>query len=212
MEAFNELLIATRQVITDGLERLGERIPELVALQELASAPHDMRPSRPGGIERTEGLLPACVELAKSDPDRRLAQALLDAAPHLHWVSPYDEHGGGEAMDPLRREYVCTLLVGPEPFRHYRGAFRQDGMLIVFTLQCPGVYYPPHSHQAREIYHVVCGRSDWQFGKEWTVRNSGDWIFHPSGVHHAMRTHDEPLLAMAAWIDGLEDSRVTFHG
>lgn len=211
MEVFKRLLGATRQVIADGLEHAGGRIPELATLHELTSATPDIQPSRPGGLERTGGLLPACVGLAKTDLDRQLAQALLDAAPHLHWASPYDEYESDELIEPLQREYICTLLLGPQPFRRYRGAFRQGGMLVAFSLQSPGVYYPPHSHPAREIYHVICGRSDWQYGEEWSVRDSGDWIFHPSEVHHAMRTHDEPLLAMAAWIDCLDDSRLTIH-
>ena len=113
MEAFDKLLDATRQVIAEGLGRVGGQIPELATLHELASAPPNVQPSRPGGLERTGGLLPTCVGFAHSDLDQQLAQALLDAAPHLHWASPYDEYGGGELMEPLRREYICTLLLGP---------------------------------------------------------------------------------------------------
>ena len=211
MKVFERLLEATRQTITDGWERVGERIPELETLHQLASAPAEIQPSQPGGFERTEGFLSTCVELSTADRDRQLAQALLDAGPHLHWASPYDDHDSGELIEPLRQQYICTLLAGPQPFRHYRSAFRREGMIIAFSLQQPGVYYPPHSHLAREIYHVICGRSDWQYGEDWSERGSGDWIFHPSEVHHAMRTHNEPLLAMAAWIDCVEEPGLTVY-
>ena len=211
MEAFYSLLNATQQIVADGLKHVGGRIPEIATLQELVSAPPDVQPSKPGGLERTKGLLPSCVELAKTDLDRQLAQALLDAAPYLHWASPYDEHDGGELIEPLRHEYICTLFIGPQPFRRYRSAFRHENLLVAFSLQSPGIYYPPHSHLAREIYHVIAGRSDWQYGEDWSARNSGDWIFHPSDINHAMRTHDEPLLAMATWIDHLDEPKLTVH-
>ena len=211
MEAFYTLLNATQQVIAEGLKLVGERIPEIATLQELASKPLEAQPSKPGGLERTKGLLPSCVGLTKTELDRQLAQALLQAAPHLHWASPYDEYDGGESIEPLRSGYICTLFIGPQPFRRYRNAFRHESLLVAFSLQSPGVYYPPHSHLAQEIYHVIAGRSDWQYGEEWSARNSGDWIFHPSEINHAMRTHDEPLLAMATWIDGLDEPKLTVY-
>ena len=80
-------------------------------------------------------------------------------------------------------------------------------MLVAFTLQAPDILYPLHRHKAREIYHVISGVAEWKRdGEPWRRRHPGEWLFHDSDQGHAMRTADEPLLTMAAWIDHLDCS------
>ena len=154
-------------------------------------------------------MLGRCIQRTTNPLDHNLAVALADAAPDLHWASPYDEVEGGPQLERLKTGYICTVLTGPRVFRRYRSPYRSDDLLVAFSAQWPKLYYPRHAHLAREIYHVISGRSQWQRGEDWSTHDCGDWIYHPSNVMHAMQTSDEPLLAMAIWIDGLDQPAVT---
>lgn len=66
----------------------------------------------------------------------------------------------------------------------------------------PGVVYPGHHHQPREVYLVMTPGSQWCLDEdEWFDVAPGDLIFHDSWQMHAMRTGDKPLLAFAGWLD-----------
>ena len=61
----------------------------------------------------------------------------------------------------------------------------------------PDTYYPPHHHVAEEIYVPLTGGAEWRMGDaEFTKRDAGEVIYHASNVSHAMRTGNEPLLAL----------------
>jgi hypothetical protein len=69
----------------------------------------------------------------------------------------------------------------------------------------PRTLYPNHFHSAVELYLVLGGRAEWRCGAEpWARRPPGAFILHPSRIGHAMRTLDEPLLALFAWHGILE--------
>ena len=186
-------------------------MPELERLAEHIAGPLSRHAVEPRGVERLGGHLPACTRAARNPLDRQLAAALEAAAPALKWISPYDGVEGGPQLEAFKDSYACTVLAGPAGFRSYQPAYLLDATFIAITLQFPGVFYPSHSHHAREIYHVIAGRSDWQLGEQWSVRDSGDWIFHDHHARHAMKTADEPLLTLVTWIDGIGDSVIELH-
>lgn len=66
----------------------------------------------------------------------------------------------------------------------------------------PNTFYPSHRHEAEEIYLPLAGTAEWQQGEDaasWRRRSPGTLIHHSSEEPHAMRTGDEPLLAMYLW-------------
>jgi hypothetical protein len=67
----------------------------------------------------------------------------------------------------------------------------------------PNTFYPPHRHEAEEIYLPLAGTAEWQQGEpdaaSWRRRSPGSLIHHSSEEPHAMRTGEEPLLAMYLW-------------
>jgi hypothetical protein len=211
MDALDELLTAAMAVIGDAVDNKSGALPELGIFAAQLSGPMPRRQIEPGGVDRLGEYLPECIAVARNPLDRRLTEALLEAAPHLSWTSPYDDVVGGPQLEALKSRYVCTVLAGPEEFRQYQAPYACTETFIAFTLQYPQTHYPAHSHFAREIYHVIAGRSKWQCGEDWSTRDSGDWIFHSSYLHHAMTTSHEPLLSMVTWIDGIKDSEVTVH-
>ena len=210
-DALDELLAVAIVVLHQGVLGNLKQIPELELLSSQVAGPMPRRSITPGGMERLGGYLSACIEVATTPLDRQLAEALDAAADQLYWTSPYDKVERGPQLEALNSRYVCTVLAGQEAFREYQAPFVCEDSFIAFTLQFPHTFYPAHSHYAREVYHVVAGQSDWQFGEEWISRQPGDWIFHPSYLHHAMQTTDEPLLSMVSWIDGFDNPEVHIH-
>ena len=66
----------------------------------------------------------------------------------------------------------------------------------------PDTFYPPHRHEAEEIYLPLAGTAEWQQGEDtasWRRRSPGTLIHHSSEEPHAMRTGEQPLLAMYLW-------------
>ena len=129
--------------------------------------------------------------------------ALLAARDALAWGAAYPELAGDSRYDAFRSAYAYTELVGP------RGPVVTDRLGAFFTIQGPGVLYPPHAHPAPEVYWVAAGTAQWRRGHEdWVTRPPGSFIFHESGMPHATRTENEPLLALAFWTDHLDGESV----
>jgi quercetin dioxygenase-like cupin family protein len=64
----------------------------------------------------------------------------------------------------------------------------------------PRVHYPAHHHAALELYVPLSGTARWQQGGgPYALRAPGSAIEHASNEPHAMRTDDEPLLALYCW-------------
>jgi len=78
-------------------------------------------------------------------------------------------------------------------------------LLVGLLLLGPEMHYPDHAHPAEEIYHVVAGNAEWwREGEGWRMRPPGSVIHHTPMVRHAMRTSDEPLLALYCWTGNVE--------
>ena len=125
---------------------------------------------------------------AATPRERRLADALLAASPSLRWIAPYQP---GDGADALAAGYAVTMLVGTgiPPRPGYQVPFVNPDVLVTFTLQAPGLFYPLHRHKAPEIYHVISGAAQWRRdGEPWRQRLPGEWFFHASEQGHAMRT------------------------
>lgn len=84
-----------------------------------------------------------------------------------------------------------------------RGCFESAEAAGGFLLLGPHTHYPDHHHEAEEIYIPLTGGTAWRKGdSDFAVKAAGEVIHHPSHMNHAMRTGDEPLLAMYLWRGG----------
>ena len=96
----------------------------------------------------------------------------------------------GETFD----NYAYVELAGPGRW------FESADIRLGFLLLGPQSHYPDHCHPAEEAYHVVSGTAEWwREDTGWTARQAGTLIHHAPLVRHAMRTRDEPLLALYCW-------------
>lgn len=138
------------------------------------------------------------------DDGRPLAAFLRDHADRFHWGQTYTaaDFGAGFIAN-----YGWLEVFGT------RGHFVNDAVAGGFLVLGPHVEYPDHHHVAEELYVPLTPGTRWRMGGgAWRRRAAGDVIHHASGVSHAMRTGDEPLLAFYLWRGGPLAARSTIAG
>lgn len=75
--------------------------------------------------------------------------------------------------------------------------FHADRLACGFLVLGPRTEYPTHRQAPEEICIPLAGTAFWQRGnRPFAPRPPGMIIHHPSWLPHAMRTSDEPLLAL----------------
>ena len=120
-----------------------------------------------------------------------LAAALRRAAPSLTWRQTYT---ADEVGDEFLNNYAYTEVIGPT------AALASGKFACGFLLLGADVLYPRHRHEAREIYVPLSGTAQWQQADAlWRERAPGSIIHHATDEPHAMRTGDDPLLALYLW-------------
>jgi mannose-6-phosphate isomerase-like protein (cupin superfamily) len=133
-----------------------------------------------------------------------LLDTLLETAPAIDWIGGDSGYGGEPGMEAFCANYAFCALAGPARWATGCSAV-SDEVGFNFTVQGPGVTYPDHAHKAIELYYVVSGKALWKRGDEpWVERYPGEVILHTAGMRHAMKTADEPLVAMAVWISDIQ--------
>lgn len=121
----------------------------------------------------------------------RLVETLFELAPTLGWHRSYSASMVGANFYQNYGWTEFAGLLGPIP----------SGRLACGVLLLgPHVTYPPHRHEADEIYVPLSGSAQWRHGRSpWRVRAPGTVIHHSRHESHAMRTDSEPLLALYLW-------------
>jgi quercetin dioxygenase-like cupin family protein len=123
--------------------------------------------------------------------------ALCRAAPSLAWRQSY---APGEVDAAFLQNYGWTELLRTaatlRPAAKRTSAQISCGVVVLG----PGTLYPHHRHEAEEIYVPLSGTAAWQQGDAvWREHPPGTLIHHLSEEPHAMRTGEEPLLALYLW-------------
>jgi quercetin dioxygenase-like cupin family protein len=122
---------------------------------------------------------------------RPLVNALVAAAPTLAWRRSYSPAAVGARFYENYGWTEFAGLTGPIPSKHLA-----CGVLVLG----PHVTYPPHRHEADEIYVPLAGTAQWRHGNDpWRERVPGSVIHHARHEPHAMQTGREPLVALYLW-------------
>jgi hypothetical protein len=135
-----------------------------------------------------------------------LVTALCRSAPSLAWRQSYTS---GELDADFMENYGWTEILGPRSCGG--GGQTACGLLLLGA----DTFYPPHRHEAEEIYVPLHGAAEWRQGDAvWRRRAPGTLIHHESEESHAMRTAAEPLLALYLWrsADLCQESRLDQRG
>lgn len=140
--------------------------------------------------------LPACqhnVEAALAgaaaahSPLPELASAFAAVEGGLRWT----RRKTAEPSDqPFFDGHANAMLVGPD------GLEARDDVMVGVTVMAPGIVYPDHDHPPEEVYVALSPGEWWNAGMDWTAPGPGGIIYNPPGILHAMRSHDEPFLAL----------------
>ena len=121
--------------------------------------------------------------------------ALCRAATSLAWRQSYTRD---EIDAAFLQNYGWTELLPAAALLRPRRAGAQISCGAVVL--GPGTLYPHHRHEAEEIYVPLSGTAAWQQGDAvWREHPPGTLIHHLSEEPHAMRTGEEPLLALYLW-------------
>jgi hypothetical protein len=120
-----------------------------------------------------------------------LVTELSRAAPHMAWRQTYHLP---DVDAEFLRNYGWTEIVG------LQGEFPSTRIACGFLLLGPATRYPRHRHEAEEIYVPLAGTASWQQGDGiWRDKAPGTVVHHASDEPHAMRTDQQPLLAIYLW-------------
>jgi hypothetical protein len=148
--------------------------------------------------------LDACAALAEDTDGWPVARLLAERGQRLHWGQTYTSSDFGQKFVD---NYGWLELIGT------RGHFADDTIACGFLVLGPDIHYPDHHHEAEEIYIPLTAGALWRKGEGgFTPRKAGEVIHHPSNVNHAMKTGDEPLLALYLWRGGPLAAKSTVTG
>jgi len=209
VSVLSDLLLTVRQLVSalgvedvsvggiPGVDRLAETVQLIDELTEPVGVVPATAPVVDEWLERAVTAAP--------DRTRVLAEAVLRASPRLHWVRrAYADEPSSPQMDAWRSGYSYAVLAGPESpggSADARSVYLSDDLLLGFSLQAPGLMYPPHNHEAVELYGVISGTARWYHPESgWVERPPGAVTVNEAYQIHAMETVNEPMLTWVAWV------------
>jgi hypothetical protein len=122
------------------------------------------------------------------------ATLLADLGRHARSLAWRQTYTAEEVSDEFLRNYGYTEILGPGvPITARRIA-------CGFLLLGPDTLYPPHRHEAEEVYVPLSGTARWLQGDGiWRQQPPGAVIYHASEEPHATHTGARPLLALYIW-------------
>ena len=167
-------------------DAIGDEIRKVsAALDRGCGEPREIKPTRHPLIHH----LPAALALARTRAPE-VASVLEPIAELLPWRYSYPPRHDAPGLESAMG---WAELVGPD------APFRSGEVCFGLTLIGPNSYYLPHRHPAVELYRVLAGSAQWTAGEQTAMQPPGAYILHPTNSVHAMRTGEEPLLAIYSW-------------
>lgn len=114
----------------------------------------------------------------------------------LHWEQSYSSADSAVGQDMLSN-YGYAEIIGKN------GPFISTKLRAGVAVYGPHLHYPPHRHQAEEIYIVLAGSAMCILGDEGpTLRKAGDVLYHAPQMSHGLQTQDDPLAIVYLWQNG----------
>jgi hypothetical protein len=127
-----------------------------------------------------------------SPKTEKLTKYLVQHKNELNWRRSFTETDASGADFPNR--YGWTEIIGN------KGPLVSTKVRCGFVIWAANTYYPPHAHEAEELYIVLAGTGEWERGDEGPMmRPPGSVFLHTSQMFHATKAFDEPVLAMYCW-------------
>ena len=138
-------------------------------------------------------LVPEVLEFSKGG-ELRLAETFVKMRNQLQWIQSYTADDFGQYMVD---NYGFVELIGT------RGHFVSNDIAAGFVFFGRGIEYPNHWHDSEAFYYPLTGTGLWsQDNGPYESKRAGEFVFHESNEHHALKAPDAPLLALYAWRGG----------
>lgn len=143
-------------------------------------------------------ILPGITAMLADPPEATAAtqpvrDAVLAAAPHLHWRQSYTLDDPGFDAHYLAN-YGWFNLIAPS------GPFVCEDLRLSVGYWGQGLHYPRHWHEPEEIYLTLAGSATFiSEGRAPVDGGPGTTICHYSNQPHAANIWSSPLLAAAFW-------------
>ena len=192
-QVLSDFIAALQGAAMSGLFKAGDPDAGIAARQKIFNAvdsPGIENDIEPAQIEACSYIEPALANARSGSFEiETLADAFLRLEPLLHWrIRPKVVGELGE--ENFRTGRADTRIVGP------RGLELHDEVTIGASLIAPNVTFPNHRHQPEEIY-VAMSCSEWYNEEDdWYLPETGSLIYHRPNIIHAMRSLDQPFLAI----------------
>ena len=123
-------------------------------------------------------------------------ETFVRARTSLRWEQCYTSADGVVDEDMLSN-YGYAEIIGRQ------GPFVSTRIRAGIGVYGPHLSYPPHRHQAEEIYAVLAGSAFFSREDEAPVlRKPGDVLYHAPYMPHGLRTADEPVVLAYLWQNG----------
>ncbi len=114
----------------------------------------------------------------------------------LRWEQSYSKADRAVSVEMLSN-YGYAEIVGKN------GPFFSARVRAGVAVYGPHLVYPPHRHQAEEIYAVLAGTATCQIeNEEPATRGPGDILYHAPQVRHGLQTGEHPLAIAYLWQAG----------
>ena len=169
----------------------------LTLLGELAARRLPEAPTVPGRELPVCRFLPNAIEATLDRPSRDMAQALDELRADLIWIQSED-YLRSPPSPGFADNYGYAVVAGPPDVAPALAS--SDRLAAGVMMFGPRSCYPLHRHPAIELYYVISGVAEWWRGDgPWLPKEPGALIHHASGVPHAMRTSEEPLIVAYLW-------------
>lgn len=178
----DDLLHAVRGLF----DRIPKAAPFLAAWPDTA----ERRAVPPGDLPVTAML----GSLQAPEATRPVLDALRRAAPSLSWRQTY---GAADFGAEFLKGYGWSEFIG------LRGPVPSTRLACGVLLLGPGIDYPPHQHEAEELYLPIAGAALWKKGEEpYRAVPPGTPILHESWTPHATRCEGTGVAALYLWRGG----------
>ncbi|MCH9664020.1 MAG: cupin domain-containing protein [Gammaproteobacteria bacterium] len=159
-------------------------------------------------VAGTAARVPACCHLDQdclvgaAVPDATaLNDAIAEAQVHMCWRQSCRP----DAPDLYNDNHAFVEVVGPD------GHLAADNIRFGLFILGPGVYYPPHVHEAEEFYLILAGTAEWQQDDDaYRPVPPGQVVHNASMQPHAMRVRNEPLIVLWGWCGDIGWARYRF--
>ena len=132
-----------------------------------------------------------------NDQIDKIHNLISDLSQEVYWESGYSEN---EVNKEFLSKYGFFELIGPT------GHFLTSEMALWVNFLDKNSYYPPHNHEAEELYFVVSGEAKFESKDEQSkILKSKDTRFHKRYQAHSITTFDKKILSFVIWKNKFEN-------